>query len=251
MTRRSAACLTCIVALLFLAAGSSVAAKARGQRNGAQASAKGEGADRSSDSLSSSSRVHLGRMVPVDEPAAIAAAGRGLQTVAGHDVRMGYLVGPPEGWYEVRQGTLSWREPQASETHHLGITVQDAADLRVVPDCKVYVSAADADGRELVSTVPLALTWGTEFYYYAANVSFPQGITSCTLYVRSEPPGFARRSKDLGGFFIRPVTACWTNVELPWGARNGGDARKPPMTGDFGEGRHPALVPTPYPGSSR
>jgi len=58
-------------------------------------------------------------------------AGRGAEQPAG-DYLVGYAVEAAEGMYELRDGRLGWRSPQA-ENLHLEITVRDRADGRFVP----------------------------------------------------------------------------------------------------------------------
>lgn len=191
--------------------------------------------------------VHRGALSAGNQSRAIRDQLTEVVEVPGTDVLLGYRIGEARSWYEFRNGTLSWRDPAQGESNFIEVTVQDAADFRVFTNCKVSVSVKGSDGNELLSTTSLELIWGKEFFCYGRNVSLPEKITKAVLSVWIGPPEFARMDKELGAFFIAPVTYVWPNARIS--GRSGKGSRAEPEKVTFPEGRHPAATSTPYPGS--
>lgn len=169
------------------------------------------------------------------------------------DLRIGVNLTEPASWYELRGQTLSWRDPDLVETHHLMVTVQDLADGRTMPGCKVTASVSPAGGASGATSVTLQPIWGKEFYYYGTNLALAEGTTQSKVTVQIDPPPFARRDKELGAFFITRATAEWPALTVPESAPRERPARPPSEAerGQFGPGRYPAVTPTPYPGAPR
>jgi hypothetical protein len=195
--------------------------------------------------------LHAGRLAPVDEDAALRKTVKGLTSVPGTDVSLGYFLEPAAGLYSFRSGTLSWRAPQEGETHYLGITVTGSSDRRVLPECKVRASFATPDGRQCGSTVTLGFVWDPAFNHYGTNVSLGETTGPLTLYVTVEPPAFARRDKVLGAFFVKPVSFMWPTVSVPPAASKSEKTADERDQGRFGPGRYAPLEPTPYPGADK
>ncbi|MBX7245654.1 MAG: hypothetical protein K1X53_09145 [Candidatus Sumerlaeaceae bacterium] len=195
--------------------------------------------------------LHLGAMSRVDEYANIAEAVRTAQQVDKTDLKIGYFITAAEPFYRYQAGTLAWTEPGPSDNYYLGVTVQDAADGRLIPECKVSVSFTDAKGKDALSTRPLGFIWDPKFNHYGGNIQVPRDPGELSLNVKVEPPGFLRRDKKLGAFFSEVVTTSWPSVTFPE-ARASAGPEKPKADIDkaiFPAGRYPAIEPTPYPGA--
>lgn len=194
--------------------------------------------------------VHLGRLTPADEPAAIARSMDRLTTVPGTDLQIGYRLGAPAGWYQLEGSNLVWHEPAPSDTHKLTVTVQDAADLRIVPMAKVTAGFTGPDGKAVTTTQTLNFLWDKDFYHYAANLALPDDLREADLHLRIEAPSFRRTDQVLGAFFARPVNWTFRGVRIPEPVRPEPKPGVPTTRGLFSEGRHPYVEPTPYPGSA-
>ncbi len=184
---------------------------------------------------------------PADENRNIASAMKGLDAGTTGGVRIGYSLSAARGWYVWQGGALMWRDPLVGETHHLAVSVQDAQDRRIIPGCRVTASFTDVQGRNIGTSTPLAFTWGDDFHRYAANIALPPGISRARLGVRVEPPEFPRLGRPDGHSFTLPVSVSFADLEIPAPASLPGPGYKPRPA--FPAGRHPAVTPTPYPGS--
>lgn len=198
---------------------------------------------------STNSQAFLAKGRSVNQAAAIEESMTSLVNVADSRVRVGYRIREASAWYEFKGGTLSWREPLASETHFLQVSVQDAADRRVFPGCKVIAGIADAKGKEIVTSTTLTFLWDPDFYFYGANVAIPGGAKDVSLNIRVDPPEFGRTGKTAGAFFVHPVSYSWKIAEIATSAKPKALEKKQTESIEFGKGRHPVVSPTPYPGS--
>lgn len=217
-----------------------------------------------SPTTASSGALHVGRLTRADEPAAIDRLYSGLENTTATDVRTGWRIEPPTGWYESGDGgTLVWHEPATGETAFLSVVVQDAADLRSIPGCRVSASLYDAAGKEVVSTTTLPVLWDPAVYVYGINVALPTVLaplaglgtssvgTTVTLALRVEAPTFRRRDQAVGAFFTQAINRIIPGVTVPpTPVVSARDAAKPAARGIFASGRRPYAQPTPYPGAA-
>lgn len=194
--------------------------------------------------------AQTGKTATAPEAAAIAGATTDRVTTGG--VTVGYLLTDPAGWYTAANGTVSYREPLPGETHHVVVTVQSAKDSRVLPGCRVTVTASGGSGTSV--TVPLEFAWGGAFSRYIGNLSLKPPKDAVALAVHVEPPRFARTPETLDSLFREKVVVTWDQARVTSApeeivarptAEPKGDVR------GFTKGRHPAVTPTPYPGSDK
>ena len=179
-----------------------------------------------------------------------AADVRGLAAVEGSGVKVGYLIGPAQGWYRSDGGRLHWRDPAPAETHYFGVVVEEAEGGRPVPGCRAIVSLKASDGRDVATSVPLAYLWHPRLPRYGANVSIKETTGPLTATVVVESPAFGRHDRERGTFFARPLVRSWSGVEAgPPVAARSSRGTSDTEHGDFGEGRYKPVEPTPYPGA--
>lgn len=241
----------CAGSTLLLAAFSPAAATGATETTATRSASKSTTATASGDAPTTASNppVHLGRLIPADEAAAITKSMDSLTSVPGTDLLLGYRLSPPAGWYQIEGSTLIWHEPSPSDTHKLTVTVQDAADLRIVPSAKVQVSFSDPSGKAVGTTQSLNFLWDPEFYQYAMNVTLPGESKTLNLHLKVEPPTFRRHDEVLGAFLAQPVSWTFPSIQVPAPVKPEPKPGVPTTRGLFSEGRRPYAEPTPYPGS--
>ena len=79
------------------------------------------------------------------------------------DWRIAYIKEPAEGWFQMDQGHLVWRDPAAGETAHLEIIPIERETGRIVPDARITLEVLDAGGERVekkrsASTTPSSST---------------------------------------------------------------------------------------------
>lgn len=195
--------------------------------------------------------LHIGRLTPANEAAAIVRHMDALTTVPGTDLLIGYRLSPPAGWYQLEGTTLVWHEPSPADTHKLTITVQDAADLRIIPYSKVTASFAGPTGGAGQTTHTLNFLWDPEYYSYGLNISLPEDARSVDLHVKVEAPTFRRRDQVLGAFFAHSVSHTFSGIIVPASVKPEPSPGVPTTRGLFPKGRRPYAEPTPYPGQGK
>ncbi len=194
--------------------------------------------------------LHVGQLKPVNEAENIARSMDALTTVPGTDLLVGYQLGAPAGWYQLEGSTLVWHEPSPSDTHRITVTVQDAGDLRVIPNAKVQASFSDTAGKSIGTTQTLNFLWDTDFYHYELNVALPDDTATATLHLRIDPPSFRRHHQVLGAFFAQTARHTFESVKVPKSVKPKPKPGVPTTRGLFSEGRRPYAEPTPYPGTT-
>ena len=185
---------------------------------------------------------------PGPEAASIAEAVADRVTTGG--ITVGCMVTQPAGWYTAANGTVSFREPLPGETHHVVVTVQHAADSRVLPGCSVTVTASSGAGTSV--TVPLEFAWAGAFARYMGNLALKPPADSVDLTVSVDPPRFARMPDSVESLPRDRVVVTFSDARMTSApasivARPAADPKRDGR--GFTKGRHPAVTPTPYPGS--
>lgn len=139
---------------------------------------------------------------------AYAAALKGMDEESGADIsRAGeyevvLVVENAEGMYHLRDGKLTWQEPE-SENAHIEVAVRDAADGRFIPGLTVSVTVTDPDGTNL-GTHEQPFLWHPWLYHYGRNWE----VTSegeYRVHVKIDPPTFMRHDHENGKRFIDTV----------------------------------------------
>ena len=132
------------------------------------------------------------------------------------DFLVGYAVEEAEGMYEMRDGTLEWKEPE-EENVHVEVSVRDAGDGRFIPGLSVNATLIDAQGNE-VGTYRQPYLWHPWLYHYGRNWTVP-GDGEYTLRVRVEAPNFARHDKINGKRFQEDVEVEFARVKIKTGQK--------------------------------
>lgn len=132
------------------------------------------------------------------------------------DYLVGFAVEAAEGMYEMRDGTLEWKEPE-DENVHVEVSVRDAADGRFIPALAVHATLIDPQGNEL-GTNRQPFLWHPWLYHYGRNWAVP-GDGDYTLRVRIEAPTFGRHDKINGKRFQEDVEVEFTGVKIKTGRK--------------------------------
>lgn len=120
------------------------------------------------------------------------------------EYKVAYAIAPPEGWYDLQDGHLTWHEPRGSNAH-LRVIVRDGADGRIVPELNVRATVSDAVGT-MAKTAILPFGWYPLLNAYGANLHLPRaGLYH--LRVEISPPQFRRHDPENGERFTHPVQA--------------------------------------------
>jgi hypothetical protein len=157
------------------------------------------------------------------------------------DLRIGYSLSAPSGYYNFDGSTLSWAVPAPADTHYLGVTVQDARNKWHLPGCKV--SATITDSTKADTSITLQETWDPNFRHYGSNISIPPAATTGTLAIKVEPGTMRRRDKVLGAFFTSAATATFTNVDLSTATLSKSTTQVEPERPIWPTGRRPYTTP--------
>jgi hypothetical protein len=110
--------------------------------------------------------------------------------------RIAYIKEPAEGWFQMDNGHLVWRDPAGGETAHLEIIPIERETGRIVPDARITLEVLDADG-ERVESKQLSLYYA-EFFHYAENFRIPSD-GEYTLRATVETPQFRRHGDESEG----------------------------------------------------
>lgn len=132
---------------------------------------------------------------------AYAAALKGMDKESGADIaragdyEVALVVENAEGMWHMRDGELTWQEPQ-DENAHIEVAVRDAADGRFIPGLTVRVSVTDPGGKDL-GTHEQPFLWHPWIYHYGRNwVVGDEG--DYTVHVEIDPPAFMRHDHENG-----------------------------------------------------
>ena len=129
-----------------------------------------------------------------------------------------YLVGfaqeRAEGMYHLRDGGLTWLEPE-DENCHIEVAVVDAADHRFIPYLDIEVTVLDAEGTEVTTFEPQFL-WHPGLYHYGKDIKLP-GDGTYTLQIKIAPPSFPRHDEVNGKRYAEPVDVTFENVQIKTG----------------------------------
>ena len=109
------------------------------------------------------------------------------------DWRIAYIKEPAEGWFQMDQGHLVWRDPAPGETAHLEIIPIERETGRIVPDARITLEVLDGSG-ERVERKPLSFYYA-EFFHYAENFRIPRD-GEYTLRATVEAPAFRRHGEE-------------------------------------------------------
>ena len=109
------------------------------------------------------------------------------------DWRIAYIKEPAEGWFQMDQGHLVWRDPAPGETAHLEIIPIERDTGRIVPDARITLEVLDAGG-ERVETKELSFYYA-EFFHYAENFRIPDD-GEYTLRATVQTPRFRRHGDE-------------------------------------------------------
>lgn len=128
------------------------------------------------------------------------------------DYQVAYMLDPPKGWYETRDGRLTWIPPGAGDTQHIEVVVMDALTGQPIPIQPLMLEVVDPQG-DVMQSKELVYYWHPMAGHYGANYSIPTA-GSYTLRVRAPVPGFRRHDRNLGDRFTTPLDATFTNVSI-------------------------------------
>lgn len=112
------------------------------------------------------------------------------------DWRIAYIKEPAEGWFQMDQGHLAWRDPARDETAHLEIIPIERETGRIVPDARITLEVLD-DSGERVERKLLSFYYA-EFFHYAENFRIPSD-GEYTLRATVEVPQFRRHGDESEG----------------------------------------------------
>jgi hypothetical protein len=129
------------------------------------------------------------------------------------DWTVNYIVEAAEPWFEEHGSEhLSYREPQAGETHHIEVIPTETATGRIIPDVPISLEVVDADGK-VVQEQDLNFYYST-FFHYANNFSVPEAGTY-TLRATLGAPTFNRHGDEADGPALEEgATVEFADVEL-------------------------------------
>jgi hypothetical protein len=109
------------------------------------------------------------------------------------DWRIAYIKEPAEGWFQMDQGHLVWRDPARDETAHLEIIPIERETGRIVPGARITLEVLDGSGKR-VEKKPLSFYYA-EFFHYAENFRIPSD-GEYTLSATVETPQFRRHGDE-------------------------------------------------------
>jgi hypothetical protein len=198
------------------------------------------------------SAVHdLKKATVSPENASTSTTESGWQTSPDGVLEASFKLGPPVEYFELKNGTIAWREKLPRETHGLTVAVREAKSDREIPGAKITVHLTKDSGADVQSTSSLTFAWTPDGYRYLRNIQIPKENTSVTLEMRIYPPDFARADKNLATFLIKPLDISWSHVIVPPAAPDANPlSPEYPLPASYKDGRHPPAKPTPYPGST-
>jgi hypothetical protein len=107
------------------------------------------------------------------------------------DWRIAYIKEPAEGWFQMDEGHMVWRDPARGETAHLEIIPIERETGRVIPDARITLEVLDDEGARVERK--LLSFYYAEFFHYAENFSLPEG--EYTLRASVEAPAFRRHGE--------------------------------------------------------
>ncbi|HVX26366.1 MAG TPA: iron transporter [Parafilimonas sp.] len=126
------------------------------------------------------------------------------QTNAG-EYKITYVFSRPEGWYELSNDVLTWREPSSNADAHLWLFVQDAADHRIVPPLSIKYTLKNAQGN-VSDENEIAYAWMPLVNGYGTNVKL-SGNGNYTLRLDIAPMPYRRHDPYNGDRFTHNTTA--------------------------------------------
>jgi hypothetical protein len=127
------------------------------------------------------------------------------------DYKIAYALDAPDGWYEMKDGALTWRPPAPGETQHIESVVMDSLTGQVLPIAPT-LEVVDAQGK-VVQSQKLMFLWHPLADHYGANYSIPTAGTY-TLHITSPAPDFARHDQSLGNRFTAPLDVTFPDVTI-------------------------------------
>lgn len=184
----------------------------------------------------------------------IALAQSELTTVSEEmQVAVALQFSSPECYYEFDGKTLSWREPTEGESHYIRVTVRDLASSHLVTGASPKAVLTLPSGKTMGTSITLHETWDRETPHYGANLQIPDDVTSGNVALRIDPPKGRRLGREFGGFFTKPLTLSFSDVDFSGvePVKDEDDLTTEPGKVDWPEGRRPYVEPTPYPGAQR
>ena len=125
------------------------------------------------------------------------------------DYNVAVVVQRARGFWDVRDGKLSYMSPNSSvgPIAHIDVSVRDATTGRFVPGLKVRVTVLNSRRKE-IDTYPMPFMWHPWMNHYGLTVPVP-GEGRYTVRVRAEAPSFRRYGSTALKKFNRPI-----NVEV-------------------------------------
>lgn len=136
---------------------------------------------------------------------------RGGQKTFG-DYQVAYMLDPPKGWYEMKDGTLTWKPPAPGETQHIEVAVMDSLTGQPIPVGPITLDVVDQQGS-VVQSQQLAYYWHPMADHYGANYSIPTA-GSYNFRVRAPAPDFRRHDRAQGNRFTSPLDATFSSVSI-------------------------------------
>ncbi len=120
------------------------------------------------------------------------------QTRAGEYI-ITYLVGKPEGWYELEdKNKLMWHEPTGANAH-LWLFVQDGSDRRLVPGLSITASLENGQKQ-------MPYGWAPLINGYSDNINLSNNKNE-VVTISIAPPQYRRHDPYNGDRFTKPTTA--------------------------------------------
>lgn len=203
----------------------------------------------SSSAIPVTTGTRSARVQPVNEVEQVESRLTSSTVTTDGDLRIGYGLSAPAGYYDFDGSTLAWRKPAATDTHYLAVTVQDAGNKWLLGACKVSATLTDSKGKD--TSITLTETWDPAFRHYGSNIAAPSGASTGSLSIKVEPPAMRRRDKVLGAFFTNTTTAAFTGVDLTTATLQADKQSIEPEQPVWPSGRRPFVPPTPLGGVRR
>ena len=170
------------------------------------------------------------------------------------EIAAAYALEKPSPAYDFDGSNLTWRQPTDNDTHYLLVTLQDTISSHTLPGCKVVATVTDGTGKDAVSSVTLNEMWDKRFRHYGLNLALPPAMTTGTLTLSFDAPGWKRRGRNEGTFMVKPVSFKFANVDFTTATLSAFEPSPAPNPDEkivWPKGRRPFLDPTPYPGSQK
>lgn len=122
-----------------------------------------------------------------------------------------------EGWYELKEGKLEWREPLEHENLHVEVIVQDKEFGFFIPQLEITCRLETEEGN-IVDEKQQRFIWHPYVLHYGEDWHIP-GEGKYMAEVTIKQPAFRRHKKDLGKRYLHDTSVRLGLFDLKPGAK--------------------------------